>query len=254
MSAEPVAPKREISVASTSASAKKEVDHTTFVAERVPYYKKRIELFEDYHKRHVSKKTSKLGPIGAYVPLSVVSAAVLNTSGSHQTNIHKIVLYISLEHHRAHREPFLSFPPSSPPLFQQPSPLQVADIEAAKAANVPITVTLPDGHTRQGIKGATTPFEIAQAISPGLAKKAIVSVVNGKEWDLARPLTGDCDMKICTFDDPEGKDVSHTPKKCLLPRKHFLMPNVSLSHTLPLSLTPSAPPPIRPTGTRPRTC
>lgn len=85
---------------------------------------------------------------------------------------------------------------------------QVAQIEAAKAAGEAISVKLPDGSVKPGVKGVTTPLDIAQSISAGLAKKAIVAVVNGEEWDLFRPLIGDCSIKICTFEDPEGKDVS----------------------------------------------
>jgi threonyl-tRNA synthetase len=85
---------------------------------------------------------------------------------------------------------------------------QAAEIEAAKAANVAIKVTLPDGNVKEGIKGATTPLDIATSISAGLAKKAIVGVVNGEVWDMFRPLEGNCNLKICTFDDAEGKDVS----------------------------------------------
>lgn len=41
----------------------------------------------------------------------------------------------------------------------------------AKQANEAITVTLPDGAQKAGVKFATTPLEIALGISKGLADK-----------------------------------------------------------------------------------
>lgn len=34
-----------------------------------------------------------------------------------------------------------------------------------------------------------------------------MAVVDGAEWDVFRPLEGDCSLKLCTFDDPEGKET-----------------------------------------------
>ncbi|CAG9465379.1 unnamed protein product [Pedinophyceae sp. YPF-701] len=92
-------------------------------------------------------------------------------------------------------------------LFEKYHERQQKLAEEARARAEPITVTLPDGTKKEAIKGATTPLEIAQGISAGLAKKAVVAVVDGGCWDLFRPLEKDCDIKICTFDDPEGKDT-----------------------------------------------
>ncbi len=92
-------------------------------------------------------------------------------------------------------------------LFEQYQARAKAAVEEARAAAVPITVTLPDGSQKQGIKGATTPMDVAKEISSSLAKKVVVADVDGKPWDLTRPLTGDCALKLYSFDDPEGKDV-----------------------------------------------
>jgi hypothetical protein len=48
--------------------------------------------------------------------------------------------------------------------------------EALSVDEKPITITLPDGSTRPGIAGKTTPMEIAKGISAGLAKKVISPV------------------------------------------------------------------------------
>jgi threonyl-tRNA synthetase len=82
-------------------------------------------------------------------------------------------------------------------------------LEAAKAANIPIKVTLPDGSEKPGIKNVTNPMDIANSISKSLAKKTIVAKVNGKVWDLLRPLEGDCALELCSFEDPDGKEVRH---------------------------------------------
>jgi len=93
-------------------------------------------------------------------------------------------------------------------LFEQYAAKYRAAVEAARAANVEITLTLPDGKQRKAVKGVTTPLEVAKDISSGLAKKVVVAEVDGQPWDLARPLEADCSIKLFGFDDPEGRDVS----------------------------------------------
>lgn len=92
-------------------------------------------------------------------------------------------------------------------LFEEHHRKRDAAVAAARAANVPIAITLPDGGQRSGVKGATTPLDVAKDISAGLAKKVVVAEVDGRPWDLARPLEGDCALKLFDFDSPEGKDV-----------------------------------------------
>ncbi|MCW5724965.1 MAG: threonine--tRNA ligase [Maricaulaceae bacterium] len=69
-----------------------------------------------------------------------------------------------------------------------------------------ITVTLPDGAARELPKGATA-LDLAEGISKSLAKKAIIARVDGKEWDLTRPLPGDAKVEIVTRDDPAALEV-----------------------------------------------
>lgn len=92
-------------------------------------------------------------------------------------------------------------------LFTSIKEKQNAALDAAKAANVPIKVVLPDGSEKPGIKNATTPLDIATSISKSLAKKTIVAKVDGEVWDLNRPLEGDCALQLLSFDDPDGKEV-----------------------------------------------
>lgn len=92
-------------------------------------------------------------------------------------------------------------------LFEQFYEREQQKIAAAKSANVPVKIVLPDGNVKEGIKGVTTPMEVAAGISPGLAKKVVVAHVDGAEWDLTRPVEGDCTLKLFGFNDPEGQDT-----------------------------------------------
>lgn len=92
-------------------------------------------------------------------------------------------------------------------LFAAIKARQDASLEAAKQANVPIKVILPDGSEKPGVKGVTSPLDIANLISKSLAKKIVVAKVDGDVWDLARPLEGDCALQLLNFEDPEGKEV-----------------------------------------------
>ena len=69
-----------------------------------------------------------------------------------------------------------------------------------------IKVTLPDGKTMTFAKGVTG-GEIAAAIGPGLAKAALILMVDGKEWDLFRPIEHDAHIRIITKKDPEALEL-----------------------------------------------
>jgi threonyl-tRNA synthetase len=86
-------------------------------------------------------------------------------------------------------------------------PESSAAATAAAAAAVPISVALPDGSVKDGISGVTTPMDVAMAISETLGRKALVALVDGAQWDMGRPLTRDCALKICGWETPEGKSV-----------------------------------------------
>mmetsp|Transcript_18007 Transcript_18007/g.31514 ORF Transcript_18007/g.31514 Transcript_18007/m.31514 type:complete len:717 (-) Transcript_18007:31-2181(-) len=71
----------------------------------------------------------------------------------------------------------------------------------------PIKITLPDGSVKEGVSFETSPLDIANGISSGLARAVIVALVNDKEWDLARPLEGDCQLELLKFDNPRAQHV-----------------------------------------------
>jgi len=92
-------------------------------------------------------------------------------------------------------------------LFEQFKARSAAELEAARAAAAPISITLPDGSVKKGVKLVTTPLDVAAEISKGLAAAVVVAKVNDAVWDVFRPLEEDCTLKLCTFDDSEGRDV-----------------------------------------------
>src|SRR3954453_20217427 len=69
-----------------------------------------------------------------------------------------------------------------------------------------IQVTLPDGSARQ-VPAGTTPLQIAASISPRLADAALVARVNGKLYDLKRPLEEDSTVQLLTTKDTDALEV-----------------------------------------------
>ena len=62
------------------------------------------------------------------------------------------------------------------------------------------TVTLPDGSTRS-YDAPVTPAAVAADIGPGLAKAAMLAVVDGVEWDLTREIDSDSSLALVTAKD-----------------------------------------------------
>ena len=61
-------------------------------------------------------------------------------------------------------------------------------------------ITLPDGSVRS-YDGPVTAATIASDIGHGLAKAALIAVVNGDEWDLSRPIETDATVALVTVTD-----------------------------------------------------
>ena len=105
-----------------------------------------------------------------------------------------------------------------------------------------ISITLPDGSVKPGVRWTTTPLDIASGISKGLAANSLVARVLYSEaellarlgkvvaadseetheeesccgghapshavlWDMHRPLEGPCSLELLSFDSAEGKDT-----------------------------------------------
>src|SRR5664279_3682879 len=67
-----------------------------------------------------------------------------------------------------------------------------------------IKITFPDGSAREYTKGISS-LEIAEQISPRLAKEVYSATVNGEIWDLSRPINTDASIKLHKWEDAEGK-------------------------------------------------
>jgi threonyl-tRNA synthetase len=71
----------------------------------------------------------------------------------------------------------------------------------------PITITLPDGSTREGQSWETSPISVATQLAKSLADRVVIAKVDGELWDLERPLEGSCKLELLDFEHPEGKRV-----------------------------------------------
>ena len=67
-----------------------------------------------------------------------------------------------------------------------------------------IRITFPD-NTVQEFEAGVTGLDIADSISPRLAKEVLSITVNGEVWDLHRPIYQDAKIKLNTWEDEEGK-------------------------------------------------
>src|SRR5258707_5471704 len=69
-----------------------------------------------------------------------------------------------------------------------------------------LQVTLPDGSV-QHVPTGTSAYDVAKSISPRLADAALVAKVNGRLYDLKRPLEEDSSVQILTPKDEEALEV-----------------------------------------------
>ncbi len=67
-----------------------------------------------------------------------------------------------------------------------------------------IKITFPDGTEREYKEGISS-LEIAEQISPRLAKEVYSATVNGEIRDLTRPIEGNATLKLHKWEDEEGK-------------------------------------------------
>ena len=67
-------------------------------------------------------------------------------------------------------------------------------------------ITFLDGSIKEFNKG-TSALEIASSISSSLAKKSVCAKINGKLYDLKRPIEEDATLELITKEDPEAQEV-----------------------------------------------
>lgn len=73
-----------------------------------------------------------------------------------------------------------------------------------------IDIRLPDGAIKQMPNGST-PLEVAQSISEGLARAVISASYNGTTIEATTPLQEDGELVLYTWNNDEGKKLFGTP-------------------------------------------
>jgi threonyl-tRNA synthetase len=69
-----------------------------------------------------------------------------------------------------------------------------------------VTITLPDGSTKE-LPSGSTGADVAASIGKGLAKAAVAATVDGAEVDLGRPIDHDANVAIITAGSDEGREI-----------------------------------------------
>ncbi len=89
-----------------------------------------------------------------------------------------------------------------------------------------IKITFPDGSVREYAEGVTG-LEIAESISPALARNVVSCGVNGETVELNRPITSDAAIALYRFEDEEGKHAFwHTSAHLLAEALQALYPGI----------------------------
>ena len=89
-----------------------------------------------------------------------------------------------------------------------------------------IKITFPDGSVREYEQGITG-YQIAESISPALARNVVSCGVNGETVELNRPILEDASIALYKFEDEEGKHTFwHTSAHLLAEALKELYPGI----------------------------
>lgn len=89
-----------------------------------------------------------------------------------------------------------------------------------------VKITFPDGTVREYEQGVTG-LQIAESISPALARNVVSCGVNGETIELNRPILEDATIALYRFDDDEGKHTFwHTSAHLLAEALQELYPGI----------------------------
>lgn len=92
-----------------------------------------------------------------------------------------------------------------------------------------MNITLKGGVVREYDPGVT-PLEIAKSLGGGLYKAVCCAKVDGETVDLRVPIDHDCEVVLCTFDDPEGRHAFwHTASHVLAQAVQHLYPETKFA-------------------------
>lgn len=89
-----------------------------------------------------------------------------------------------------------------------------------------IKITFPDGSIRE-FEAGITGYQIAESISPRLAKEVLAIGVNGETIDLSRPINEDANIVLYKWEDEKGKHAFwHTSAHLLAEALQELYPGI----------------------------
>ena len=89
-----------------------------------------------------------------------------------------------------------------------------------------VKITFPDGSVRDYEQGVTG-YQVAESLSPALARDVVSCEVNGETRELNRPIMEDASIKLFKFDDEEGKHTFwHTSAHLLAEALQELYPGI----------------------------
>lgn len=90
-------------------------------------------------------------------------------------------------------------------------------------------IKLPDGSVHEYQDGMTA-LDIAESISPRLRKATLGAMIDGKRADAFCPIHGDHELRLLTFDDPDGRwTYRHTASHMMAQAVQKLFPNVKVT-------------------------
>ena len=89
-----------------------------------------------------------------------------------------------------------------------------------------ITITLPDGSKKEYERGVTA-LQVAEDISPRLAREVLAATVNDKIVDLTRPIETDASLRLHKWEDDEAKHAFwHTSAHLMAEALQELYPGI----------------------------
>lgn len=89
-----------------------------------------------------------------------------------------------------------------------------------------ITITLPDGSEKEYERGVTA-LQVAEDISPRLAREVLAATVNDKIVDLTRPIETDASLRLHKWEDDEAKHAFwHTSAHLMAEALQELYPGI----------------------------
>ncbi|MDD3166802.1 MAG: threonine--tRNA ligase [Bacteroidales bacterium] len=89
-----------------------------------------------------------------------------------------------------------------------------------------IKLSFPDGSVREYPSG-TTPFQVAEGISPRLAQDCLAASIDGQTVEMNRPITEDASIQLLKWDDAEGKHAFwHSSAHLLAEALQILYPGI----------------------------